>query len=151
MIAKNGSPGRDTVKLIHEKDLKDRTIAIGIDLFFWDSTLPSAHASLQSLHHFDNLMTEHRIPYVIGDIPELLPGWQKSRKEIQDEIHRLGRENPLCHVFPLNDIYKQVLADGYILYNGRQHQLWELVPDGLHIGELAGRYLADQISNLLKN
>lgn len=151
IIAKNGCPGRETVKLIHETDLKDRTVAIGIDLFFWDSTLPSPQTSLHALHKFDQMMTEHRIPYVIGDIPELLPGWQQSRKEIQNEIHKLAKENPLCHLFSLDHLYKEVLRDGYIHYKGRQHQLWELIPDGLHIGDLAGNYLADKIAELLKS
>lgn len=149
VIAKNGSPGRETVKRIHEKDLKDRSVVIGMDLFFWDSTLPSPQLSLQALHKLVEMVETKKIPFILGDIPELLPGWQISRKIIQDEIHRICNYSKSCYLLPLEHLYKDVLRDGYITYQGKQHNLWELVPDGLHIGDVAGNYLADFIQSIL--
>jgi hypothetical protein len=149
VIAKNGAPGREIVHRIHEKDLENRSIVIGMDLFFWDSTLHSPQLSLQALHRFTEKMSDHRIPFILGDIPELLPDWQPSRKIIDDEIHKIAKTNPLCQLLPLDRLYKQVLRDGFIRFKEKEYSLWDLVPDGLHIGEVAGNYLAEVIHNLL--
>jgi hypothetical protein len=150
-IAHGGYPGKDIIKMIHESDLKDRTVVIGMDLFFWDSTLDSPHQSLNALHHLVELINKHKLPLILGDIPELLPGWQKSRKLLQDEIHRICHVNDLCILMPLEHLYKDVLKDGFISYQGRQYNLWDLVPDGLHIGDVAGNYLSEAMLNVLNS
>lgn len=149
-VAHNGYPGRATLKMLHEKDFKGRTIIIGMDLFFWDATLPNPEISIHALHRLIEKVNEHQIPLILGDIPELLPGWQRSRKMLQDEIHRLCHIHENCLLFPLEHFYKDVLRDGYIEYRGKQHFLWELVPDGLHIGDIAGNFLADEMFKVLE-
>lgn len=148
-IAKNGRPGRETLKAIHEKTLEDRSIVIGMDLFFWDSTLPHPQTSIHELHRLVAMVEKKKIPLILGDIPELLPGWQQSRKLIQDEIHRISHTTKHVYLFPLEHIYKDVLQKGFIEYQKRKYDLWELVPDGLHIGDVAGNYLADRMVEVL--
>lgn len=143
VIARHGRAGRDTVHLLHEKDVKERSVLIGMDLFFWDSTLDHPERSIKTLHHLVELVEKYRIPFILGDIPELLPGWQYSRKLIQDEIHRVCHQSPYCLLMPLEHVYKDVLREGGITYQNKQYELWDLVPDGLHIGDVAGNYLAD--------
>ena len=148
-VAHNGYPGKEILKMIQEKDVKDRSIIIGIDLFFWDSSQVNPEPSLRSLHHLVKWVDKYQIPTVLGDIPELLPGAQPGRSALQEEIHFICRENPNFCLLPLHQLYRKIMNEGGITYKGKEYGLWDLVPDGLHTNEIAGNYLADIIINLL--
>ena len=74
VIARGGQPGSKMLTQVRAKDLEDRSIVIGFDLFFWDSARGSID---DSLREFRKLVIETKrlgIPFIVGDIPELLPG-----------------------------------------------------------------------------
>jgi len=148
VIAAKGMPGRDIMKQVSKLSLKDRSAVIGVDLFFWDSFAPNTHETLKAVDKIVNLAVEKNIPLVLGEVPLLMPSRQASLPTINDKILEACKKYSQCYMLPLNSIFRKVLADGYILHEGKKHPLEVLMPDGLHIAKPASEYLADQIHKL---
>jgi len=146
-LAKNGQLGTDTVKALSPDILQDRTILIGIDIFFWDSVKPSSDDSVAALKQLMALVSAQQIPIVLGDIPPLRPS-QPSRNLLNQEIRQACAAYEKCKLLPLDAIFREVMAQGYLDYKGQRYTLPELLPDGLHVTDPASEYLADQIENL---
>lgn len=149
-IAVGGMPSIKVLPSVKTKDLQDRSIVIGLDLFFWDSTLASPTASIQALGKLMEEAKGLKLPVVIGEVPELLPGMQPSRVAINQAIHKQCTSTKNCYVMKLDTLLKQVLSDGYLSVKGRKYTLPELVPDGLHLGPVAGEHLANRLAMLLE-
>lgn len=144
-LARAGMPGRDHAAKLTPDLLKDRSLVIAMDYLFWDSTLSGANESLASLDRLIQLTRTRRIPLIVGDIPELLPGRQPLRARLNKEIHRRCRILKDCYVLELDRLHRRVLRERALEIKGRRYDLRELVPDGLHLAELASEYLADFI------
>lgn len=147
-IAKNGRQGKDTLQLVNLNTLKDRTVIIGVDLFFWDSTKPNPKESIKALNKLISQARERDIPIVLGDIPTLLPQFQPSALNLNKELLQTCRDYEKCYILPLHDILHAVLADGYLVHREKKYTLEELIPDGLHLAKPASEYLADRILKL---
>jgi hypothetical protein len=148
-LAKPGHPSLAVLPTVPEQKLKDHSIVIGFDLFFWDSALPSATDSLNAMKKLIAATKASRVPLVLGDIPELLPGRQPSRRELNQMIHRSCKSEEHCYVIRLDELHKQVMRDRALTIKGRKYSFKELVPDGLHIGDVAGDFLADYVKESL--
>ena len=148
MIAFGGTPGIRIWPRVRGEDLVDRTLIAAVDFFFWDSTLPSPTESIETLHDLVGCARKLEVPLVLGEIPELLPGRQPNRARLNREIADAASTSPLVRVMPFDRIHREILRTGAIHYRGRAHSLRELVPDGLHLSEVAGDYLADQFESL---
>lgn len=149
-VAFGGKPGVEVLKQVSDPVLRDRSVVIALDLFFWDSALPSPAASLAALDRLIRRTSEAGIPVVLGEIPELLPGRQPSRVRLNREIHALCVERKGCHVLPLAVMLERALRDGFVEIRGRKYALHELVPDGLHLAPVASLHLADEIEKTLR-
>jgi len=149
-VARPGRPSYDVLPLLSENQLKGRSIIIGFDLFFWDTTGPSVQKSEAALSRLLNEAKRHRVPVVIGDVPELLRGHQPRRAEINAMIRRSCQTKSLCHVVPLDRLHQQVLREGALTINGRRYTMSELVPDGLHVNKTASEYLADYTRDAIR-
>ncbi len=151
VIARGGQPGAKMLPQVRARDLEDRSIVIGFDLFFWDSARGSVEeASLQ----FRKMVIETKrlgIPFIVGDIPELLPGFQPGRRELNQMIRRAAAAHDHVYVVPLDELYTRILRDHSLEIGGRQYSFFDLVPDGLHIGETASEFLADLILETLRS
>lgn len=145
VIARGGQTGASVLAGVTSGVLKDRTIIVGFDLFFWDSTRASVAPSLKALKNLVSQAAELNIPLLIGDIPELVPGYQPMRKVLNDAIYEASLTAKNVYVIPLDALYQQVSRDGFVVIKGQQYSFFDLVPDGLHIGDTAGDYLADLI------
>lgn len=145
-IARNGQAGRDTLKEVNLNTLKDRTVIIGVDLFFWDSTKPDAKESVGALKRLMSQVEQKNIPIVLGEIPTLMPHFQPSLTALNEAIRESCRNYDKCHVLPLNKILHQTVSDGYLFHKGKKYKLEELIPDGLHLVKPASEFLADKIS-----
>lgn len=150
VVAQGGQTGASVLSRVTPSVLKDRSIVIGFDLFFWDSTRSSIDGSLKALKRLVAEAEALRIPVVIGDIPELIPGHQPSRKSLNEAIYRVCKSSQSCYVVPLDALYKQMLKDGFVEIKGQRYTFFDLVPDGLHIGSLAGDYLADLVYKTIR-
>ncbi|MBC7396318.1 MAG: hypothetical protein H7333_02650 [Bdellovibrionales bacterium] len=144
-IAFGGRPGLQVLKSVTKADLEDRTIIIGVDLFFWDSTLPSADASIKALHELVKQTQELDIPLVLGEIPELIPERQPSLAVLNQALSKVSSIHGHCHLMLFNQLMHQILEDGHLHIRGRNYSIPDLVPDGLHLGEIAGEFLADRL------
>lgn len=144
-IAFGGSPGLQVLKHLSEEDLSDRTIVIGVDLFFWDSTFPSPEASMKALKKLVDQTAELDIPLVLGEIPELIPERQPGLKSLNHALSKVSHAYPHCHLMLFNQLLHQILEEGHLHIKGRDYSIPDLVPDGLHLGEIAGEFLADRL------
>jgi hypothetical protein len=148
-IAMGGMPSTKVLPMVKAADLKDRTIVIGIDLFFWDSALPSSKESIQGLQRLIERTSALNIPLVLGEVPELLPGMQPSRVAINKAIVETCKATANCSVMNFDLLLQQVLNDGYLSVKGRKYTLQELVPDGLHMGAVLSEELANRLASKL--
>lgn len=149
-IAVGGRPGVESIKTIHDQDLKDRTVILALDFFFWDSTLASQEKSLLALDLLLDKAEKHNLPIVLGEIPELLPGRQPGRAKLNQAITNSCSKLEQCAVMTFDQLHRQVLKDGYLDIKGRKYTIRELVPDGLHLSEPAGNELMDRLQNLIQ-
>jgi hypothetical protein len=147
-IAHPGTPGRLTQAEVTDAVLADRTIVIALDLFFWDSTLPSSSA-IPSLESFFARIARRRVPLVIGNVPELLPARQPGREALNTRLRELCRATPGARLVDLEALHQKVLREGFIPHAGRRYTIRELVPDGLHLSAPASDYLADRLLEAL--
>jgi hypothetical protein len=145
-VARGGTPGRDHD--LKSELFKGRTVVLAMDFLFWDSALPQPQSSLNNLDLLLKRAANENIPVVIGDIPELLPGRQPSRDVLNKAIYAKCTAHAHCNVLKLDDLHRQVMRDRALMIKGRRYSFHELVPDGLHLAETAGEFLADKIFEL---
>jgi hypothetical protein len=112
---------------------------------FWDSVLPTTDASLKALDTLLDRARQRKIPVVLGDIPELLPGRQVSRPSLNKAIYEKCKVSSDCYVLRLDELHRQVVREGHLEIKGKRYTLRDLVPDGLHLVTVAGEFLADRI------
>jgi hypothetical protein len=58
------------------------------------------------------------------------------------------REN--CYVMAFDELHRQICRDGYLVIKNRRFTLRELIPDGLHLSEVAGQELMDRLERLFR-
>jgi hypothetical protein len=150
-IAQGGTPGVEIVGRVRENDVRDRSVVIALDLFFWDSTLADPSRSLAAVQHLTQWMAAQGIPLLLGDIPLLLPGRQPQRARLNQAIRAQCRRTTQCFLVPLDALHQQVIRDGFLTIHGRRYTLSELVPDGLHLSPPASEFLADTLMALLRD
>jgi hypothetical protein len=151
VIAKGGQPGSKMLPQVRGKDLEDRSVVVGFDLFFWDSSRGMIE---ESLREFRKMVIETKrlgIPFIVGDVPELLPGFQPGRRELNQMVHRAAVAHDHVYVVPLDDLYQRILQDHVLEIGGKEYSFFDLVPDGLHIGETASEFLAELILETLRS
>lgn len=90
----------------------DRTVVIALDFLFWDSVLPETKPSLKALDKLIELSRSRSIPLVLGDVPELLPGRQRSRAALNAAIRERCTIARGCHLLELNDLHRRIVRDG---------------------------------------
>lgn len=144
-----GRPAYDVWDRLPDTALSQSTIMIAIDLFFWDSVYPSQSRSLATLQKVVAAAKKENIPFVLADIPDLLAGRQWSRETLNEAIRSVCVESNGCILFPLEAIHQQLKQDGYLEIRGKKYTKRELLPDGLHLSDIASEHLADLLAVLL--
>ena len=142
------STGRSHLAQLTPELVKDRSVILAMDFLFWDSVYPDVKPSFQALDRLIRLAGARKIPLVIGDIPALLPSRQVNRAELNREIRERCVPSKNCFVLKLDDLHRKMMRDRYLEVKGRRYTFRELVPDGLHLADVAGDYLADLIYQL---
>lgn len=149
VAAQRGKPAKEVLKTVTESFLKGRSVVVGLDLFFWDSFLPGVHDSITALERLVAQTDRQGIALVLGEVPELMPQRQIQMNLINKRMLELARRHSHVRILPLNAILKQTLREGFIVHDGKKYGLEELLPDGLHISEVASEYLANRIAETL--
>lgn len=144
-----GNPGIKVLESLNEDILKDRTVILGMDLFFWDSALPNPTASVSAIKNLVAKAKKKDIPIVLGEVPELIPGRQPQRSKINDTLKDVCDDYKKCYLIPFIDLHRKVIRERGISIDGKLYTFKELVPDGLHLSDLAGDYLADVMKNVM--
>ena len=144
-----GRPGKDTAENLPKDFLKDRTSVLAMDLFFWDSALPEARTSIKALQRLMEQVKAKKIPIVLGEIPDLLPGHQPQREKLNSAIRQACETYDKCFLMPFIELHSKVLRERSLTINNRKYSFRELVPDGLHLSDTAGEYLADIMKDLM--
>ncbi len=144
-IARGGTPGKEVLKQISDRELDGRSLVIAVDLLFWDSSLSNCEASIASLDRFLSQLSERKIPIVLGNIPALLPDRQPCRLKLNRHIHDVVKKDPTRVLLDLESLHEDVMKKGYLTIRGQRHPIWDLIPDGLHLSRLASDFLSEQI------
>lgn len=149
-ITRNGSGGFKILKDLHSVDLSDRTVILALDLFFWDSTLKSSlDLSFEQMDRLIHMADQRGIPLVLGEVPDLLPGFQPARQQLNDAIAKKCFMSKQCHMLALDSHLRRLRQDGYLTFAGKRFRLAELIPDGLHLSASASEFLAAELKALL--
>ena len=148
VMAQRGKPGKEVLQSLKLDSLKDRTAIVGLDLFFWDSFNGSPMESLKAMEKLFKMAKSLNIPLILGEVPELVPFYQKSVFAINDKMKELCQGYSSCKILPLNQILRKTLSDGFIIQGGKKYSIEALLPDGLHLATPASEYLADRIAEL---
>lgn len=149
VTALRGKAAKEILKPVTESSLKGKSVVIGLDLFFWDSFLPGVHDSLAALERLVAQTERQGTALILGEVPELMPQRQTQLNLINKKMYELARRYSHLRILPLNSILRKIQRDGFIFHEGQKYGLEELLPDGLHISEIASDYLANQISETL--
>ncbi len=149
-LARNGAKGVDIIPEITDAALSDRTIVIGIDLLFWDSTLGNIGPSAAALEKLINMCAQKNIPLVIGDIPNLVGFFQFQRRALNEKIHALCVAEKGCGILPVDAINQKLTAQGFIEFNGQRYNRSELLPDGLHLSRVGSEIVSSYLENLIE-
>jgi hypothetical protein len=149
-IATGGATSREVWQKVDRTDLVDRSVIIAVDLFFWDSTftIGNLKPSLTVMKAVANTARDLGIPLVLGEIPALIPERQPSRDRLNDEIAKIESHDRLCRVMPFDRIHREILSSGSLSWRGKTWSITDLVPDGLHLSEVASEYLAEEFEAL---
>lgn len=148
--AVGGRAGAETIKALKGADFTDRSIVIALDFLFWDSTLTSISGSFLALDQLISRTKKNYIPLVLGEIPALLPsGHQPQREKLNKAIHAKCIASENCYVMALDELHRQIRRDGYLAINNKRYTLRELIPDGLHLSEVAAQELTDRLAALI--
>jgi hypothetical protein len=150
-IAQGGTPGVEIVGRVRANDIRDRSVVIALDLFFWDSTVADPSRSLAAVQRLTQWTAAQGIPLLLGDIPLFLPGRQPQRERLNEAIRAQCLRTTRCVLVPLDTLHQQVIRDGFLTIHGRRYALHELVPDGLHLSPPASEFLADTLMALLRD
>ncbi len=150
-VAFNGKPAKEVLQQVNARTLENRSAVIGLDLFFWDSVHPQPKESIEALHLLVNRAARKNIPLILGDVPELLAGFQPGRPALNAALRETCKHFKNCRIVPLDQLLRKVLADGFLSYHGKRYVLEDLVPDGLHLSPIASDYLADETLKALRS
>jgi hypothetical protein len=144
--AKGGRTGIETLASLSPADYEGRTSILAVDLFFWDSGLPEARSSVNSLRELAARAKQLGVPLLLGDVPELIPGWQPSRVALNEAV---GQLSGAVRVVPFDPMFQELRTTGGLMIAGRRRSWRELAPDGLHIGAEAAEFLSLTLETLL--
>ncbi len=148
-IAFGGKSSSFVLKGVGEDQLQDRTVVIGLDLFFWDATLRSPDETLKEMKKLIAAVKAKDIPIILGEVPNLLPGMQPQAALINRELQKVCDSYSKCTIVPFTGMLVKVLSEGALTYKGTRYNLRQLIPDGLHIGPIASQYIADTLYETL--
>ncbi len=151
-LARSRQKSSTSIRSLRPLDFDAYSILIAVDLFFWDSfSAARAETSLQALDEIFARVARHSLTLVLGDIPNLAPGSQPMRVSLNRAIHEKCASYYRCRLLRLDALYQQILTEGSLLVDGRSRSLRELMPDGLHLSEIASENLADRIEILISD
>ena len=148
-VAANGQTARELIDKLKERHFTNASVVLGIDMFFWDATLPSLKRSLEALERLSQLAQRGQAPVVLATIPSVT-WWplQYVRQELNLEIRALSAGNPQFLLLDIEVIIHAMQRAGGFRLNEAWYDLSQIAPDGLHVSSFASEYLAQRLLEL---
>lgn len=138
-------------------DLKNFSLILGLDLFFWDSIETSFFSSrcqqgVKSIEEFIRRAEEVKVPLVLGSLPNIPR--TKILRSCRDTINATLRLKCTlkrgCIIFDLERIYQDVKIKG-ATYKKRYYRMRDLLLDEIHPNQIGSAYLAILLGRDLMN
>lgn len=144
------TPGASSLSIWGELQgsLDGRTAVIALDLFFWDTRRASPSTTV--LQALLKKASERNMPVVLGDVPEIFRGQQPGRAAMNEAIRSKCAAYAHCRLFSLDALYRKMNQERGMTIDGRFYGRDELLPDGIHPGDVASREIANRLGALLR-
>lgn len=148
-VAQWGAGSSDILGRIKDRHLKNTTAIIGLDFLFWDSVDSSVSEASKNIGSLIGLAKQKNIPVIFGDIPNLLSG-QAHRTGINAALRSQCATYSKCKIFSLSQLYAEVNRSKGLTIRGKFVRKDELLPDGLHLSQIASEEIARRLAPLLQ-
>jgi hypothetical protein len=128
--AVSGANSAQTLALMKQSEFDQSTIAIGIDLFFWDSTLSwgDCDAAVSRLAGLAQAVKAKNAPWILGRIPNV--GFQQSCLDpLNQKIDEVCSQDHNCRLIDFAKITQDVRDQGGLTINGHFYSPSEIQPD----------------------
>ena len=133
-----------------DSSFSDRSIVIGIDLFFWDSFESSCDFSIDRMASLISVLGRRQIPLVLGTIPFMYKyQYQPCRKSLMLAIQNQCTLAKGCMVFPVDDYYKAILGKDGLEHEGHIFHKEDLLVDDIHPSDKGSEVLAAKLRQLI--
>lgn len=144
------TPGASSLSIWGElkEAIDGRSAVIALDLFFWDTR--RATPDTQVLKALLKKAAERNLPLVLGDVPEVFRGQQPGRAAMNEALRAQCAAYAHCRLFSLDAVYRKLNQDHGLTIDGRFYGRDELLPDGIHPGDVASREIANRLAALLR-
>jgi hypothetical protein len=146
-IVKHAVPGANssqTLPLMKQSEFDQSTIAIGIDLFFWDSLLSwdDCDAAVDRVAGLAVAVKAKNAPWILGRIPDL--GLQQNCMDaLNQKIDEVCSQDANCRLIDFEKIIQDIHTQGGLTIYGHFYTPTEIQPDGVHLSAVASEWLAD--------
>lgn len=145
VFAQPGRRGVDILAAATDDIYAGKSVMIGFDLFFWDSTNKLPNASAGALWLLMHKLWVNHVTVILADVPAMHPENQPGAALMNQEIHAACAAQPACILLPLDAMFRGAAEKGYIEYKGQRYTLQDFLPDGLHLSEIGSQAMADMI------
>lgn len=88
------------------------------------------------------------IDLILGEVPEVMPMFQKSAASINQNMRKLCEGYDKCKIVPLHRILNGAMTQGFVTHKLKKYTLQDLLPDGLHISAIGSEIIAEEIEKL---
>ena len=150
-FARFGRPAARVLPALPARMLEDRTIVVGLDLFFWDSLSPLPGRSVKLLQKLMAQVRERQIPIVLGEVPQLIAHLQPGRARLNAALRAECAAYEQCYLMPLNQIHEDLVHHALIGAGGVVFSVTDFLVDRLHLSDNGSEYLANVMLQLLES
>jgi hypothetical protein len=149
-FARFGRPAAWVLPALPKRMLEDRTIVVGLDLFFWDSLSPLTGHSVRLLRKLMAQVRARQLPIVLGEVPLLIAGLQPGRTRLNAALRAECSAYEQCYLMPLDQIHAELIHHELISASGAPFEAADLLADRLHLSDHGSEYLANVMLQLLE-
>ncbi len=149
--SRGGSRSTEIIAQLDDEAIKDRSIIVGLDLFFWDSTDATCTTAQTQMTTLVDLAKNSNIPLVIAKVPRLNSVLrQPCRNSINENIEQYCSADKRCYILNLEEIYQEISKAGGTEVLGVFRKAQELLPDGLHVSDIGSEMLTVKLRELFR-
>jgi hypothetical protein len=146
--AVNGAKGLDLLPTVTVPE--GTTTMVGVDLFFWDSTLKNCGPSSEAMAQLIQATKARGINLVLGNIPPMMANQQTCMTALNAALQQNCTRQNQCYILDITTLFVSLAKGGTVTHKGRVYALKDLMADQLHVNEVGSEILATRILDLLR-